>query len=150
MAERAIAWFERTELPSDLTTKVRLSSITALALLDRNSEAYEIAEKLLASDPDNWQFQGVLGVEAARIGDRKVALEMSRRLAEVDEPFTMGQPSYLRASIAAQLCERDEAIRLLQQAVSRGFCRWGSFHVDTAFDPLRDDPEFQEIIRPKG
>ena len=150
MAERAIEWFARTELPLDVTTKVRLSLIAALTLLDRSSEAHEIAEKLLASDPDRWQFQGALGIEAARLGDRTVALEMSRRLAEVDEPFTMGQPSYLRASIAAQLGDRKDAIRLLQQAVSRGFYRWGSIHVDTAFDPIRDDPEFQEIMRPKG
>ena len=150
MAERAIEWFERTELPSQFTTKVRLSLIAALTLLDRNSEARGIAEELLASDPDRWSFQGVAGIEAARLGDRAVAIEISQRLADVNEPFTMGQPSYLRASIAAQLGDRKEAIRLLRQAVSRGFYRWGSFHVDMAFDPIRDDPEFQEIMRPKG
>ena len=150
MAKRAIEWFERTELPSHLATKVRLSLISALTLLDRNSEAHKIAEELLASDPGRWFFQGILGVEAARLGDRAVALEMSQRLAEVDEPFTMGQPSYLRASIAAQLGDHQEAVGLLQQAVSRGYYRWGSFHIDLAFDPIRDDPEFQEIVRPKG
>ena len=150
MAGRAIEWFDRTELPSQFTTKVHLSLIAALTLLDRNSEARGIAEKLVASDPDRWNLQGVRGIQAARLGDRAVALEMSQRLAEVAEPFTMGEPSYLRASIAAQLGDRKEAIRLLRQAVSRGFYRWESFHVDIAFDPIRDDPEFQEIMRPKG
>ena len=113
------------------------------------AEVTDVVDMLgIGNDPPGLVEEYLHG--AARVGDRKDALEMSRRLAEVDEPFTMGQPSYLRASIAAQLGERDEAIRLLQQAVSRGFSRWGSFHVDTAFEPLRDDPEFQEIIRPKG
>ncbi|RLE25157.1 MAG: hypothetical protein DRJ61_19425, partial [Acidobacteria bacterium] len=82
--------------------------------------------------------------------DRAVAEEMSRKLAAVDEPFTMGWPSYHRATIAAQLGQSAEAIRLLQQAISRGFHNFGSLHVDLNLDPLRDDPEFQEILRPKG
>jgi len=150
MAERAIEWFDRTDLPSHLATKVRLSLIAAFTLLDRNSEAHEVAEELLASDPDRWDFQGVLGIEAARLGDRATADKMSKQLASVDAPFTMGGPSYARAAIAAQMGERDEAIRLVQQAITRGFHEYGRLHVDIEFDPIRNDPEFQEIMRPKG
>ena len=150
MADRAIDWFDRTELPPEVTATVSEAKIFALTLLNRNSEAYEIAEQLLASDLERWQSWAVFGIAAARRGDRDVALEMSQRLGEVTEPFTMGQPSHLRASIAAQLGDRPEAIRLLQQAVTRGFKEWGHLHVDINFDPIRDNPEFQEILRPKG
>ena len=65
MAERAIEWFGRTELPSNAMVTVRRSLIAALTLLNRSSESYEMAERLVASDPDRWLFQGDLGVEAA-------------------------------------------------------------------------------------
>jgi len=62
----------------------------------------------------------------------------------------MGRPSFHRATIAAQLGQSTEAIRLLQQAISRGFHNFDHLHVDLNLDSLRDDPEFQEILRPKG
>lgn len=150
MAERAIDWFDRTELPPGLAITALQLRINVLTLLNRNAEAYVIAEQLFASDPDRWRFQAAFGIEAARRGDRAKALEMSQRLAQVSDPFTMGQPSYFRASIAAQLGDRSEAIRLLQQATTRGFKDWDTLHVDINFDPIRSDPEFQEILRPKG
>ncbi len=150
MAERAINWFDRAELSPELSASVIERMITALTLLNRNTEAHGMAEQLFASDPERWRSWALFGIEAARRGDRDVALEMSQRLADVTEPFTMGRPSYFRASIAAQLGDRTEAIRLLQQAMTRGFKEWGHLHVDINFDPVRSDPEFQEILRPKG
>jgi tetratricopeptide (TPR) repeat protein len=150
MATRALDWFDRTELPAGVQTTVLEARITALTLLGRDREATGLARELLAAEPDRWQSQARVGVAAARNGDRVVALEMSGRLAELDEALTFGIPSYERAAIAAQLGDRTEAIRLLQHAVSRGFRRWGDLHIDSAFDSIRDDSEFQEIVRPKG
>lgn len=75
---------------------------------------------------------------------------MSHELAAIDEPFAMGGPSYARAAIAARLGDRSSAIRLLQQAVAAGFNDWERLHVDIDFDSLRGDPEFCELLRPKG
>ncbi len=105
---------------------------------------------MLEEHSDSWPLQAQAGVTAARIGDRTTADKMSKQLASVDAPFTMGGPSFARAAIAAQLGERDEAIRLLQQAITLGFHDHDRLHVDISFDPIRNDPEFQEIMRPKG
>jgi hypothetical protein len=51
---------------------------------------------------------------------------------------------------AAQMGDKDRAIHLLQQAITAGYCDYMGIHVNPDFEPLRDDPEFQEIIRPKG
>ena len=150
MAGRALDWFNRTELSPEYMQSGRELSIAALCLLGRDLEAYELARKLLESEPDSWSNEATVGIAAAVIGDRATALKMSSRLAEVEEPFTMGRPSYHRAAIAAQLGDRAEAIRLLQRATTRGFNDWNYLHIDIAFDPIRDDPEFQEILRPKG
>ena len=150
MAERALEWFERTELPPQSEISALELSIEALDLLGRHREAYELTRVLLAAKPDRWQSQAMVGVTAARADDEAVAREISDRLAALDEPFTFGMPHHYRAAIAAQLGNRSEAIRLLRASVSKGFPRWDFLHVGTAFDPLRDDPEFQEIMRPKG
>ena len=143
-------WFEATEFPVGCSQLAQELSIAALSLLGQHEQAYGLATGLLADQPDSWSLQAEVGVAAARTGDQATAEEMSRRLAEVDEPFTMGEPSYRRAAIAAQLGQSAEAIRLLQQAIARGFYDYDRLHTDIDFDPLRDDPEFQEILRPKG
>ena len=150
LALRSLDWFESTELPADSFQHVQGYLISAHGLLGEHDQAYRLAVELLESQPDSWSYQATVGVTAAPTGDRDTAEEMSRRLAAIDEPFTMGAPSYSRAAIAAQIGEHHETIRLLQQAITRGFYDYGRLHVDIAFEPIRDDPEFQEIMRPKG
>jgi serine/threonine protein kinase/tetratricopeptide (TPR) repeat protein len=149
-AQRALDWFNNSEFEVAELRSVQQSSVDALTLLGDHEQAYRLAVGILEEHPDSWPIQAQAGVTAARIGDRETAEEISRKLAAVDAPFTMGGPSFARAAIAAQLGELDEAIRLLQRAITRGFHEYGRLHVDMAFDPIRDDPEFQEILRPKG
>ncbi len=61
-----------------------------------------------------------------------------------------GEIEFFRAGIAAQLGETDRAIHLLRQAVAAGYCEYMWIHSHPPFEPLWDDPEFQEILRPKG
>jgi len=150
LALRSLDWFESTELPADSYRHVQGYMISAHDLLGEHDQAYRLAVELLESQPDSWSYQANVGVAAARIGDRQTAEGMSQDLAAVEAPFTMGGPSFARAAIAAQLGEHDQAIRLLQQAITRGFSGYRQIHVDPSFDPIRDDPEFREVVRPKG
>jgi len=150
MAQRALDWFNNTEFEAASMGRVQSYSVGALSLLGHHEEALRLATAMLADQPDSWPLQAEVGIEAAWIGDRSTAVEMSQRLAMVDAPFTMGRPSYSRAAIAAQLGEPDEAIRLLRQAITRGFSGYNQLHIDLDLDPLRDIPEFEEILRPKG
>ena len=74
MAERALEWFERTELPPETEISALESSIEVLDLLGRHREAYELTRVLLAAKPDRWQSQARIGVAAARTGDDQPVL----------------------------------------------------------------------------
>jgi tetratricopeptide (TPR) repeat protein len=149
-AQQAIDWFDSNEFPPNFSARIKRYSLSALSLARLHEEAMQLATSMLDEYPDWWGVRAVLGVSAARTGDRPRALDASRQLAAVDEPFLFGGTSIGRAAIAAQLGERDEAIRLLRQAVNEGFWDWRGLHADPYFEPLWDDPEFQEILRPKG
>ena len=75
---------------------------------------------------------------------------MAGRLAGVDEPYLYGKPSFFRACIAARLGDTEDALRLLKKALSEGHEYGIDLHRDWDLRPLWEDPEFQEILRPKG
>ncbi len=124
----------------------------------RYEHACSIFEDLAAEEPEARGYVKKLGICAARRGDRATALEMEARIEEIGPPIGptgvpyggRGNTQMLQASIAAQLGETDRAIHLLQQAVAAGYSDYMWIHVNPAFEPLWDDPEFQEILRPKG
>lgn len=65
-------------------------------------------------------------------------------------PIFHGQNEFMRAGIAAQLGDRDRAILLIQQAIAAGYWNYGWTHSNPEFESLWNEPEFQEILRPKG
>ena len=127
----------------------------------RVEEAWSILDGLMQEYPEARDSQFLLqlaGVCAARLGNRSRALEIEARLAELGEKELEsngifgynGVTQYRSAQIAAQLGENDRAINLLQQAVTVGFSNYLLIHRDANFEPLWNNPEFQEILKPKG
>jgi len=157
LAERAVAWYESDAGPSP---GPRCDPCEAYSLMaaGRYVDARRIFETLLAEEPEVRGWIEQLGVCAAHLGDRVTALEMDTRLAELGDnigptgvPYgSRGSTEMGRAGIAAALGDRDRAIHLIQQAVAAGFSDYMWIHSNPAFEPLWDDPEFQEILRPKG
>ena len=93
---------------------------------------------------------GRVGALAARLGQHDEALEMDDRLQHFDSSCPAGHRIYQRACIASQLGDRDEAIRLLREAISNGYWFYWGMHADIHLEPLWHDPEFVELIEPKG
>ena len=124
----------------------------------RYVDARRIFETLFAEEPENRYRIEQFGVCAAHLGDRLTALEMDARLVELGDdigptgvPYGYrGSTEMRRAGIAAALGDRDRAIHLIQQAVAAGYSDYVWIHANPAFEPLWDDPEFQEILKPKG
>jgi tetratricopeptide (TPR) repeat protein len=56
-------------------------------------------------------------------------------------------PAWLRAVVYGALGEKDEAFRLLGQAVDERSSNLAYAKVDPRLDPLRDDPRFQDLLR---
>ena len=87
---------------------------------------------------------------AARLGNHDEAHRIADRLRDFDGFCSARNRTYERACIAAQLGENDEAVELLKKAVSQGYWGFWGMEIDPNLDPLRDDPKFVELMRPKG
>jgi len=150
LAARALRWIEASGAVDPCDACVAQHRIEFLDILGRPDEIAEIAHDALAEAPERWQTWELTGCYAARSGNTAKARAMSDLLADVDEPYAFGGPTYARACIAARLGEKDLAIQLLRNALSEGFAYGVDFHRDQDLEPLWDDPEFREIVNPKG
>ncbi|HSN55050.1 MAG TPA: serine/threonine-protein kinase [Candidatus Sulfomarinibacteraceae bacterium] len=152
MADRAAEWFGRA-LETEVSPDLQIGYLKSLLNGDRFDELAAAAGEI--HDPDNWnnlQRLLYLGIAAAGSGDRSSAVQASERLNELGELPNYPRPwtTYYRSGIAAHLGDREEALRLLRQSISEGMPYGIWFHLDRVIEPLRDDPEFQETVWPKG
>jgi hypothetical protein len=112
--------------------------------------SHRLWTELEAENPGDENALGWLGVLAARRGGHDLARRISNQLGEIEGPDRYGRRAYQRARIAAVLGETAEAVTLLQDAFSQGDAYGIWIHLDMDLDSLRDDPAFQELVRPKG
>jgi tetratricopeptide (TPR) repeat protein len=113
------------------------------------SEVRSAVESGVPAHPGgNWD--GDVAYFGAVAGDVTRAREAFERWRNADHESEYGALAYETARIHAVLGNREEAIEALRQAVHDGFYRWNELHREFAFEGLREDPEFQDIMRPKG
>jgi tetratricopeptide (TPR) repeat protein/TolB-like protein len=151
MAEREIALLQARPPGDPAGSACQRCLMTALMTAERWAAAKSIADSLLASSPDNMYWMGVVGMLAAHLGDTAQARQIAARLRDLKSDCNnVGEAARLRAQIAAQLGEKREAVALLKEAVANGdsYTRILGFQRD--LEPLWDDPEYKEFIRPKG
>jgi hypothetical protein len=119
-----------------------------------NARRWDDAESafnaLAEESPEVADFRSYLGVLAARRGDREEAQRVALWLENIDRPYLSGEHTLGRARIAAVLGERDHAVALLRQAFAQGLSWFQMEGFQFDFDALRDQPEYQELVRPKG
>jgi len=147
-AARAIAW--RTSQPDSILQ--RSGSQSALArsyyVAERWSEARKMYARLSREQPDDIDLRGQLGVIAARVGDTSEAKTILGILKKINRPYLFGAHTYWRARITSLLGEKEEAVRLLRDALSHGVS-YADLHADMDLEPLRDYPPFQELVKPR-
>jgi TolB-like protein/Tfp pilus assembly protein PilF len=122
-------------------------------------QARTILESFLKEQPKNYLLIGDLALTNMDIGDKAAALALVERAIAanpiekdaVDGP----EPIEILARVAAQLGESDRAIAALQKLLSipyEGPLASGVpltpalLRLDPMFDPLRNDPRFQELV----
>jgi len=164
VVERALSWYESSELEhTELGNPHGAESLAVLmVLVGRANEGYESLLATIGDAPESPGKWMSIARAAAWAGDFETAREMAGRLEKAEGDAVPGFVSaYIRARLAALLGERDEAIRLLRESIVRGlggpnwFHRptmdwYWILHRDPDFESLWGDPEFQEIVRPKG
>ncbi len=158
--QRTVDWLE-TRPAGEARQFARLASYYPYALaeclykLERWEEARTVYEELLAEGgPDDTRVLAGLGAIAARLGNAERARAISEQLAGMPGGQPLG-----RAKIAALLGQREEAVRLLREALrhdARGGINraWGMYvlrrHQDMDLESLRGYPPFELFMRPRG
>jgi serine/threonine protein kinase/tetratricopeptide (TPR) repeat protein len=148
LAERVLEWY-RTQPPSD-NPRHRMELARVLQLTGRWDDSRAILDQLAAQRPDDLRVLGMLGVVSAHLGDRARARRCADSIDIPDDDASHGYASLLQARIAAKLGDHENAIRLIRQALSEGRPYSIGFHRDIALEPLWNEPEFLEILAPKG
>jgi DNA-binding SARP family transcriptional activator len=149
-ARLAAEWFR--EQGGD--TRLRPGALTGLAhslyLAGELAEAESLYRDLAAAFSQNLDYAGRLGVLAARRGDAEAAARIDHEIEQLTRPFLFGRDSLWRARIAARRGQAVQALQLLRRAVAEGhpFGLW--LHTDTDLEPLRSEPVYRELVRPKG
>ena len=134
----------------------------ALALM--NTAFEEMTAEALASATEHGYDPSI--VDISRFGDfryRRQSSDLtipiaSKELEQEQGPWLFGEHTYWLACMAAVGEDSQRALKLLREAFAqrhslfRVTLEHGDFyvHCDMNFETLRDDPAFQELIRPKG
>jgi Flp pilus assembly protein TadD len=141
---RALEWFETRPLDED-----RFARAQAFYFAGRHADAALLAAALAEGDSENPDYLGVQGASLAALGRSAEALEISARLAALEQPGLRGRHIGWRAAIASLLDDSDRAVRLLGEAFDRGYAMNVEIHRDPSWDPVRAYPPFRALIRPR-
>ncbi len=153
LAERSVEWYR--ERPDEIQREPWFY-LAALNVAERWHDARDVAGQKARENPDDVQYFGLLGVLEARIGNTDGARRIAEKLLTSEEADPIAERlirperTYWRACIAAQLGERDEAMRLLQRSFAEGLRFSDEFHRDINLETLWSYPPFQELIAAKG
>lgn len=157
LAERALnrysraldAW--RSEENAEPSVDQELVMVELSWWAGHESEAWELCQTLAERAPDHLDVVMTKGTLAARRGDRQRAEEADAVLASSGETRGgINSVTYSRVCIAAQLGDTDRALDLLRDAIALGALEWDHIRRDPDLEPLRDNPTYQELVRPKG
>lgn len=150
LMQRGLDWFA-----SRPPTESRFERGQALHSAGRWADADTLFAALIenarATDSSTYlNYLGYRGVSLARLGRRNEALELSRRLEQTDAPGVLrtGYGTAWRAAIASALGDA-EALGLLGDAFRNGYPYGIPVHQDPWWDPLRKDPAFRTLVRPR-
>jgi len=148
IAGRAVAWYQGRTPEQEASEKQRSVLALALYLNEQWENAQKLFQELAGEFPENIEYQGFLGRLAARLGDRKGALKISEELSGIERPFLFGSHTYSRACISSLLGEQEQAVELLREAFSHGRPYGVYLHRDLDLEPLREFPQFQQLLWP--
>jgi eukaryotic-like serine/threonine-protein kinase len=113
--------------------------------LGRFEDAVESLQKAFQAAPQCFMFQAELGRAYAIWGKKDEARSILRGLERTREERYV--PAYSLAGVYAGLADRERALLWLERAREERSAGLVFLYVDPAFDALRPDPRFQDLLR---
>jgi len=150
MARQAVEWYKSRHQIREVNEEMRHDLAKALYTAEKWDEAQSMFEELMEDYPENIEYQGRIGLLAARKDERDKALGISKELESIDRPYLYGEHTYMCARIASLLGEKEQAVILLRDAFAQGLLYGAYLHNEMDFEPLRNYKPFQELLKPKG
>lgn len=149
---RALDWFEGSPPGEKSNTDHRQQYGRLLFLAGQLDEAQEVYDALVDELPASRSSRMVRAYIAAHRGDTAQALIDLNWFHSLVSHDGEEEPTwYRRGVILGALGDHQRAIGLLRDADRNGdIANYETLRTDMELDPLRDHPEFQELIRPKG
>ena len=143
----AIAHYLSGELPE--TQRLLEGLLSGKTVVAADSASLRWFSAITGDMPDHLTFLGFLGVVAAREGKRDDALRIDHELQATNPRYLYGRNTMWRARIRAVIGDRDTAVALVQEAFAQGYPRGGVMHLYPSLAALRNDPAYQELLKPK-
>jgi len=173
--DESLASFDRAIAIEPTLADIRNNRAACLAAEGKIDEAIAENKKTIQIDPDfAWGHSHISflyrlkGDHAASVEERTRAFELldqpadAKRLRETfaasgwtaylrelvrSDWGKLGNSETRRASLLSELGEKEEALAQLNTAAEKGDSWLFSIRYDPAFDPLRGDPRFQELLK---
>jgi TolB-like protein/DNA-binding winged helix-turn-helix (wHTH) protein/tetratricopeptide (TPR) repeat protein len=111
-----------------------------------NREALLAMEEAIRYGSDGSYIKISLGVFCARAGQRERAQTILRQLETSAEYVSPGELPILYAALG----ENDKALATLEKAYATHDLQLAHLNADLGFDPLRENPRFQDLVRRVG
>lgn len=148
--DRLIKLYERAPESERAQPRHQWERARALYMSGRWKEAAPLLEALAADRSDDVELQAYLASVAARRGDGATARKIVGEIGAQSGPRNTAAVMYIQARVAALLGEREEAVRLVREAISRGYTQNNMIHYDIDMESLRAYVPFKQALRPQG
>ncbi len=153
LLDRAIEWLKARPAEEKEKEDSRGQLAYAYYYAEKWQESRALFVDLLKEYPkslSSLNYLAMCGTLAARTGDKEEALRISKQLEEAGKiPYIWGNHTYNRACIASVLGDKENAVRLLREAISQGYS-YDGLDTSLSLELLRDYGPFKELIKPKG
>jgi len=149
VSREMLAWMAEKPASETATRAARIERVDALVATHQWAAVRPLADSLASEDSTNVDAIGARALAQAEIGDRAGA---SRSAALIIGGHNQGGTNHeadWRATVAAALGDKVEALAALEQGYPGGSVPNYSWHGTILYELLRDYPPFQEYIRPK-
>jgi tetratricopeptide (TPR) repeat protein len=118
----------------------------ALCLMDDKAGAIDHFDRAIALEPKSYLGLRHAGVRAYLLGKTEEGLQAIRELEEANPTDSDSEHWYLIGNAYGLLGDRTGCVRALRRAIAGGFFNYPAMLKDPLLDPVRDDPEFNQVL----